>query len=268
MLCDQIHQYADQIVDAWNTSFTKSSTTVEEIRKLMEGCQRFFLTSDFAKIEWDSKKVDYFQKILPLVRLPYNLVWIEYRQHGIEWGYLLCETPEGGLQAKMFRLLPNDKKKMHIDIMGFTIYPKLYEIDVKLDYANLPYSVELIKDSTVDKEKLKTTVLVQGYRLMDIIARLNSRNITDVTTNNLEKLNKSRAKKNKTALLSYRTVDLSRDVKRAISSLKQGEGEADSAKRMHWVRGHFKVRKTGIFWWNPHLAGIADEGFIEKDYVA
>lgn len=23
----------------------------------------------------------------------------------------------------------------------------------------------------------------------------------------------------------------------------------------HWVRGHFKTRKTGIFWWQPHIAG-------------
>lgn len=268
MLCDQIHQYADQIVNAWNASYTKFPTTTDEIRNSMERCQRFFLTSDFAKIEWDEKRLDYFQKILPLVKLPYKLMWIEYRHLEWDWGFLLSETPEGGLRAKQFRLVPENKKKMYIDVMGFTIYPKLYKLDIKADYANLPYSVELVSDANVDKEKLKNLILVQGYRLMDIIARLNSRNITQVTESNLDRLNKNRAKKGKPSLLNYRTVDLSKEVKRAISSLKEGDGESGSLRRLHWVRGHFKIRKTGIFWWNPHLAGIAEEGFIEKDYVA
>lgn len=268
MLCDSIHQYADQIVKAWNSSYTQMPTTADEIRKSMESCQRFFLTSDFAKIEWDNKRLDYFQKILPLVKLPYELVWIEYRHLGWDWGFLLNETPEGGLRAKMFRLEPESKKKVYIDIMGFTFYPKRYEIDLKKDWANLPYSVDLINDPNVSKEKLKNTILIQSYRLMDIIARFNSKNITTVTENHVEKLNKSRAKKNKPALLGYRTVDLSKDIKRAINASKEGGGEPGSVRRMHWVRGHFKIRKSGIFWWNPHLAGIAEEGFIEKDYVA
>lgn len=268
MLCDQIHQYSDQIVEAWNTSYTQLPMSVDGIRKSMESCQRFFLTPDFVKIEWDNKGLDYFQKILPLVRLPYNLVWIEYRQYGYTWGFLLNETTEGGLRAKMFRLIPDSREKMFIDLLGFTIYPKRYELDLKNDWANLPYSVDLIKEPNVDTEKLKSTILLQGYKLMDIIARFNSRNITDVTENDLEKLNKSRAKKNKPVLLTYRTVDLSKGVKRALHDLREGAVEPGSDKRLHWVRGHFKVRKSGIFWWNPHLAGVAEEGFIEKDYVA
>jgi len=29
-------------------------------------------------------------------------------------------------------------------------------------------------------------------------------------------------------------------------------------KARHWVRGHFKKRKTGVFWWKPHLAGSGE----------
>lgn len=43
---------------------------------------------------------------------------------------------------------------------------------------------------------------------------------------------------------------------------------ATSAKRLHVTRGHFKVRKTGIFWWNQHWRGDAKLGTVEKQYRA
>ena len=35
----------------------------------------------------------------------------------------------------------------------------------------------------------------------------------------------------------------------------RGRGATAEEIRSHLVRGHFKVRKTGIFWWRPHTAG-------------
>jgi hypothetical protein len=36
--------------------------------------------------------------------------------------------------------------------------------------------------------------------------------------------------------------------------------------RLHFVSGHFKVRKSGVFWWNMHARGMGAKGFIDKDY--
>lgn len=36
--------------------------------------------------------------------------------------------------------------------------------------------------------------------------------------------------------------------------------------RAHFVRGHFKKRKTGLFWWSPYVRGDKALGFIQKDY--
>ena len=36
--------------------------------------------------------------------------------------------------------------------------------------------------------------------------------------------------------------------------------------RGHFVRGHFKTRKTGIYFWHPHARGSFDRGMIEKTY--
>lgn len=44
---------------------------------------------------------------------------------------------------------------------------------------------------------------------------------------------------------------------------------------IHWVRGHFKQytaerplfgRFTGLYWWQPHLAGKAKDRVVVKDY--
>lgn len=37
----------------------------------------------------------------------------------------------------------------------------------------------------------------------------------------------------------------------------------------HWVRGHFKRRKTGVYWWKPHIAGTGEvkhrDAYIVKE---
>lgn len=36
--------------------------------------------------------------------------------------------------------------------------------------------------------------------------------------------------------------------------------------RAHLVRGHFKVRKSGVFWWMPFVRGNQKLGFVHKHY--
>ena len=37
-----------------------------------------------------------------------------------------------------------------------------------------------------------------------------------------------------------------------------GEEEGEGSRAAHWVRGHFKNRRTGTFWWSPHTAGAGE----------
>lgn len=50
----------------------------------------------------------------------------------------------------------------------------------------------------------------------------------------------------------------------AVASSSPGD---DSSIRAHFVRGHFKIRRTGIFWWSPYVRGDLANGFSDKDYV-
>jgi hypothetical protein len=37
--------------------------------------------------------------------------------------------------------------------------------------------------------------------------------------------------------------------------------------RAHYVRGHFKARKTGVFFWSAYRRGSEKLGCIHKDYA-
>ena len=62
---------------------------------------------------------------------------------------------------------------------------------------------------------------------------------------------------------SYHVVKISKQMKLRM----EGDASHGNGRRQHWIRGHFKVRKTGVFWWNAHLAGNPDLGKIEKEYA-
>lgn len=58
-------------------------------------------------------------------------------------------------------------------------------------------------------------------------------------------------------------LNLSRGLQRRMGC--DGDGAA-AAKRLHTVRGHFKIRKTGIFWWSDFWRGDAKSGEVTKSY--
>lgn len=96
------------------------------------------------------------------------------------------------------------------------------------------------------------------------LALLNSHNASDsVDGPNLTQLNKIRNKKKQLGLLSFRTCRIAPRLKTKIA-LERDKGNAEV--RAHFVRGHFKVRRSGVFWWSPHLRGDQQSGFVAKNY--
>jgi hypothetical protein len=92
---------------------------------------------------------------------------------------------------------------------------------------------------------------------------MNSKNGVELTeTKPDEKLNKARSKQGKSKLLPYSTVriKLTNSQQRAVNEGRITRAEA----RRHPVRGHFKVRATGVFWWNEAWRGNALRGVVER----
>jgi hypothetical protein len=76
------------------------------------------------------------------------------------------------------------------------------------------------------------------------------------------KLNRARMKAGKAALLPYSTVEIT--LNRAASRAAGESAEAREAMRLHLVRGHFKVRKTGVFWWHHFMRGDETQGVVAR----
>jgi hypothetical protein len=101
--------------------------------------------------------------------------------------------------------------------------------------------------------------------LLAVIGLLNARNATETVAPDLSRLNKARAKRGVLPLYEHKVLHIARrQVKRVYA---EGERRGDHAPmREHFCRGHFKTRKTGIFFWHPHLRGDAARGKIVKEY--
>lgn len=65
----------------------------------------------------------------------------------------------------------------------------------------------------------------------------------------------------------YKKLTLSLKGKQHLEYIREKQSGTKSKSRLHLRRGHFKQRKTGLFWWNPHIAGKENEYAIEKSYV-
>lgn len=95
--------------------------------------------------------------------------------------------------------------------------------------------------------------------IIGMLILLNSRNGVTTRTHAPDlKLQRARVKRGQPELITYNEV-----------TIKLGQGDARAADRhgvspeqvrRHLVRGHFKVRKTGVYWWRNHIRGSETQG--------
>lgn len=101
-----------------------------------------------------------------------------------------------------------------------------------------------------------------GHMIATLVL-MNSKNCVEVRpVEPPSKLNKARRKAGKTELLPYSTVEIT--LNRAASRAAGDSAEAREAMRLHLVRGHFKVRKTGVFWWHHFMRGDETQGVVAR----
>lgn len=113
------------------------------------------------------------------------------------------------------------------------------------------------------KERALFDTLQEWRFVLGLLMVLNSRNIvrySDPIT--FEKLNKQRKLKGVPPLHPHREIRL------GLSHVQRNRlGSGSTLELMaHLVRGHFKVRRTGLFWWSPHVRGKGDPP-VGKPYI-
>lgn len=105
---------------------------------------------------------------------------------------------------------------------------------------------------------------IQGEPMLvtAMLLLMNSRNAVDHVPTELAKLNRARAKRGKTELLGHSVVRLNLSRVQARRAGLAGPGQP---VRLHLVRGHFKVRRTGVYWWSHFVRGSRTAGMVQRD---
>ncbi|MBO0715722.1 MAG: hypothetical protein J2P55_00095 [Rhizobiales bacterium] len=103
----------------------------------------------------------------------------------------------------------------------------------------------------------------EGTFVECFLAMLNSRNpVVEHTPADLTKLNRNRVRQRKLPFLPYNKTRLT--MSRSQANIARARGVDRETARQHLVRGHFKIRKTGVYWWSPFLRGDARKGSVER----
>jgi hypothetical protein len=99
--------------------------------------------------------------------------------------------------------------------------------------------------------------------LFYLLALINSPKLVTLLQSDMGKINAARQRRCKPPLSEHRTVEVRLERDQHIRGTANGTG---GKTRLHAVRGHFKARSTGVFFWRPHVRGKLHLGQIHKDY--
>lgn len=247
------------------------------------------------------------EKALPFARLPYPVCWLEFahadREKFIEEdydrlrqvqpvriGWLLQQTDSNGSwEASMFwsfdaanektfgieALRASSPNRIHISGAA-----ALLCCDASKFSRGLMAVFELKRGHIADQADEWCTELfghkppiAPGYYddwqgepkyLAAALALMNSKNAAETVKVDIPaKLNKRRQRDGKLPFLDYHLLRIPGRYKQ-----KNVAGEATGQQlRAHFVRGHFKVRRTGVFFWSTFQRGNPTLGFVHKDYI-
>jgi hypothetical protein len=101
--------------------------------------------------------------------------------------------------------------------------------------------------------------------LLAVIGLLNARNAVDLHQTDLSRLNKARRKRGVLPLFEHKVLHIAHRQAKRVYALGESRGD-HTPMRGHFVRGHFKTRKSGVYFWSPHARGDLARGRIEKEY--
>lgn len=261
--------------------------------------QKFILTKEFS-IAADGFVDNYpeLEKVVPFCRLPFPLMWIEWmhddrphwdqsgpykarpvdkkrhqlsslriglllQQYGDNPGkwrahlfWSLKEKPEGGTSEYNGSLAALDMDMSHpldgVDISRFT-------------HADFGY--KLVESLPADIQSQLGEYALEDWGgemrfMIAVIGLLNARNVVYQVPVDKERHNAKRIKNKQLPLFSHKLLKIKPEI--YVRDWRDSQEQQHKDLRMHFVRGHFKHRKTGLFWWSMYVRG--KQGFVAKDY--
>lgn len=157
-----------------------------------------------------------------------------------------------GKVQRHIRAVHEDPREAHADDLLNDRYRWLPHPDMTLVRDNLVELASEQQAQETEANQAREMKRLVNLVLIPILILMSCPNAVATQTVSNEKLNKSRRKKGKPELEDYRLVKMS--LSKARRRVVEGAAVASGARSItgSLVMGHFKVRKTGVFWWNPH----------------
>jgi hypothetical protein len=125
-------------------------------------------------------------------------------------------------------------------------------------------STELRTDGRGLLSRWSHLVSYYSRAVISILMLLNSRNLAEEQSLTPHEINRVLPKGHSQVRLGHRKVSIH------LSKVQRNRGQVyggDSEDMpLHSVRGHWKVRRTGVFFWRPFDRGNPIRGYVEKEY--
>lgn len=99
--------------------------------------------------------------------------------------------------------------------------------------------------------------------IVAVLGLLNARNVVRTEKVDKEFENIKRARKGKRPLFTHTLIKVRPFI---VTRSEATTGKGHRNLKLSFVRGHFKHRKTGLFWWSMHARGDAKYGVVEHEY--
>lgn len=228
--------------------------------------QRFFINQKSVHNLLGQMKDEDFSKCIDLIKLPYDIFWIEAKFKEVDVGCLVTKSNRLDELCHIF-VVTHDKKKDAIFYYTYTLFrPYVEKNKLYFSVGEYPYFMEYSPE-----EKIRLCKTHASY-LTDYLIFINSPRVCEITEcQNFEKVNKKREKKFKEPLLSYRVVDLNKEERKRMGGYEHSDkGEI----AFHARRGHYmtltndRYKNKGMVWRKNTWVGNKKYGEVIKAYVA
>lgn len=251
---------------------------------LIKRAGRFVLAPEVVKL---TLRVPEPAKLLPAIahgiRLPHDPCWIEYSPEQVfassdagesakECGLLFWRDAAGDVCN---RLMVRKRTGAFVRPGSVVSNPDgisllLYPCDAVFRPSGIFLRDTQESPRADDMANFRQNAEVLGWMGLTLVLLLTAKNAPLIVgeSEDLERLNRQRGRAGKPPLFSARPVrwNLTREERRAVQTSTPFDANARARAMSHMVRGHVKVRKSGVFWWSPHFRsgeGAASDG---RDY--
>ena len=295
---------ADEIIQNETIRTVLGEKGFTDLSMRIKMATRFVLDPGFVEAtdSLDSGTREQLSRLIPFCKVPYERCWFEFsNRHRLSWiamphddtrvalapnrnitrvGYLFepfgtkgdsvitlfWQILDSEISFSVFGHVFNDeeKRKLTEDIRHNRDNVSLYYI---APWAN--QMVAMMKKNNLFEGYCKETEGDWGgeyHFAIAMLALLNTKNVAAQNFVDKSELNLKRVRQNRLPLFSHYTLKISRHMTEQIK-VASGQQIAKGGIRAHFVRGHWKQRKSGIFFWHPFPRGNRDIGIIKKDYL-